>query len=151
MPVKKEELKNKALATSIKEGSSASVSSSLGDGYISAFTTEMAQKTNPANAGLYIGALSAISSLVSPIAQFYGSKMMEKTSRKKIVLTFVLLQALVWIPLGALAITFYLGYIKTQTLYLVIALYALISVFGGFAYPAWFSWMGDIVPENKRG
>src|SRR3989344_2184935 len=143
MPVKKEKLKNKALATSIKEGSAASVSSSLGDGYISAFTTEMAQKTNPANAGLFIGALSAISSLASPIAQFYGSKLMEKHPRKKIVLTFVLLQALVWIPLAALSITFYLGHIRTQTLYIVIALYALIAVFGGLAYPPWFSWMGD--------
>ena len=149
--IKKDSSKNKALKTSIKEGSSSSVSSSLGDGYISAFTTEMAQKTNPSNAGLFIGALSAISSLASPIAQFYGSKLMEKHPRKKIVLAFVLLQALVWIPLAALSITFYLGYIRTQTLYIVIALYALIAVFGGFPYPSWFSWMGDIVPENKRG
>lgn len=149
---KEEEIKkSKALDVSIKEGSAASVSSSFGDSYIGAFTTEIARQTNPANAGLYVGSLSAISSLVSPIAQFYGSNLMKKYSRKHIVLTFVLLQALVWIPLSVLAILFYFNIYRNTAIYFVIILYSIIAVLGGLAYPAWFSWMGDIVPNNQRG
>lgn len=143
--------KKQALNTSIKEGSAASASYSFGDSYISVFATEVSQKINPANTGLYIGALSALTSFISPLSQYFGAKLIEKHSRKKVVRIFVLLQALLWIPIAIMSFLFYYDILSTSVLYLTIIAYSLIIATGGIAYPAWFSWMGDLVDEKERG
>src|SRR3989344_51278 len=88
--------KQKALEISIKEGSAASFSSSLGSSYITPFA--LALNSN----AFHIGLLSSFSGITYPLAQLFGSKLMEKHSRKKIVLKFVLLEALMWIPIALL-------------------------------------------------
>ncbi|MEM4271842.1 MAG: MFS transporter, partial [Candidatus Pacearchaeota archaeon] len=36
-------------------------------------------------------------------------------------------------------------------IYILIVSYSLLMLLSGIAYPAWFSWMGDLVPEHERG
>ena len=137
--------KEKALSISITEGAASSVSFGFGSSFITPFA--VALKAN----ALQIGWLSALSSLASPIAQVYGSELMEKHPRKKIVLSYVFLELITWLPIIALAFMFMFG-IKLNLLpYLLIVLFTLSASFGAVAYPPWFSWMGDIVPENAKG
>ncbi len=139
------EVREKALRTSVSEGAAAGFSTSIGETYITPYA--LALKAS----ALYIGVLSAISGLISPLAQLLGSNLMEKHSRKKIVLLFAILQALTWIPIAILGYFFWKGMSSQATIILLIIGYGLFAAFGGVGHPPWFSWMGDLVPENKRG
>ncbi len=137
--------KQKALKRSINEGAAASFSLSL----IGSFTIPFALllKANP----FQIGLLNSLSGLASPISQLFGSKLMERHSRKKIVMAFVLLQALTFLPIAGLSFLAWKGVLPLALPYLLIALFTLSVSFGGFAFPAWFSWMGDLVPPQHKG
>ncbi len=137
--------KQKALKISIKEGSASGFSESIGSTYIVPFVKEL-----QGNA-LHVGILSAISGLISPLAQFFGSNLMEKNSRKKIVTRFTLLQAFLWIPLALIGILFWKDIASSYLILALIIIYTLLAAAGGIVYPAFFSWMGDIVPEKTKG
>lgn len=146
--MKKESLeseKRKARKISIIEGSVSSASGGFGDSFIIPFAEAI-----KANA-MHIGLLSAFSGLLSPISQYFGNKLMEKQPRKKIVRKYVLLQSLVWIPIAIIALLYYKSILTLSLPWLLILAYSLIAIFGGLAHPAWFSWMGDIVPDDGRG
>ena len=130
------------------EGSATGVSNGLTASYITPFALELSpQLFKP----LFIGVLSAISGLMAPEAQLFGSRLMEKHHRKKIVLTFVLWQSLMWLPLSVIAVLKFFDIAVSSLIYLMILVYTLLVILGSIAYPAWFSWMGDIVKENERG
>jgi len=139
------ELAKKSRELSIKEGAFANASAGFGDNYITPYALVL--NANP----FHIGLLSSLSGLANPFAQFFGSKLMEKMSRKKIILTFVLLQAILWLPIAFLSYLFWKGIIKDSLPYLLLILYTALTTLAGVAHPSWFSWMGDIVPENERG
>jgi len=139
------ELKKKSLDVSIKEGSAASFSAGVANSYLTPYA--LALNAQP----IHIGLLSSLSGLLSPLAQFFGSKLIGKYHRKKIVLAFVLLQALTWLPIAALAYLYFKGAATNYLLYSLIILFTIVSIFGSLSYPAWFSWMGDIVPKDKKG
>ena len=130
---------------SIKEGSAASFSAGITYSYLTPYA--LALNAQP----IHIGLLSSFSGLLAPIAQIFGSKLIGKVHRKKIVLSFVLLQALSWIPIAAIALLYWKNLLTDYLLYGLIVLYSIVSIFGGLSYPAWFSWMGDIVQEKERG
>ncbi len=137
--------KQKTLERNIKEGSIASFSNGLTATYITPFA--LALKANP----FHIGILSSVAGLISPISEVIGSRLIRKHSRKKIVLKFVLLQMLILIPIALLGILAYKNLLDRYVLYSLITLYTLFIAFGGVFAPAWFSWMGDIIPEKYRG
>ena len=130
---------------SIKEGATSSVMTGFGTDYLSPFA--LALNANNAQ----IGFLSSFPGLISPIAQIFGSRLMEKYSRKKIIVLFVALQALMWLPILALSFLLWANIYPSALPYFLIALYTLLSVFGSIAGPSWFSLMGDLVPEKIRG
>lgn len=135
----------KAREISIKEGIAASASASFGSSYITPFALAL-------NASSFvIGAISSLAGLVNPLAQIMGSKLMEKFSRKSIVLTAVLIEALLWIPIALLG--FLAIYSKSTSAFpiILLCLITLLMIAGGLAHPPWFSWMGDIIPEEERG
>ncbi len=140
-----EKLKEKARKISIQEGSFTSVQSGLGDYYITPFAVAV----NSSN--FQIGLLSSISTLLGPLSQLFGSKKIEKFSRKKIVRFSILIQALMWIPLIILCYLYYKNIIAGIIPLLLIVFFSFYVFFGNFASPAWFSWMGDIVDDNHRG
>lgn len=144
---KKEQLKlnRKTLKTSIKEGSWTSIMNGFGTNYITPFAVTL----NASN--FQIGLISSFVGLVSPFAQLYGSKLMEKKSRKSIVVRYVLLQALMWLPLLFLIFLAWKGIGANALPWMLILFYSIMILVGSIATPAWFSWMGDLVPENRRG
>ena len=138
-------LKKHGLQQSIKEGTAASLSGGFGSSYITPFA--LALNSN----SFHIGMISSFSELASPLAQLWGSRLMEHHTRKKIVMTFVFLEALMWIPIMSLAYLFWKGIFPEYLPYALIGFYSLLAIFGGTAVPSWFSWMGDIIPEDKKG
>jgi len=130
---------------SIIEGASASVMSGAGDSYITPYAIEL-QANN-----FQVGLLSSLGGFIGPISQIFGSKLMEKYPRKRIVVTAVIFQASMWIALLSLGFIF-LKHGKTEYLIpLLICAYVLYALFGSFGGPAWFSLMGDAVPQKIRG
>ncbi|MDO8460803.1 MAG: MFS transporter [Nanoarchaeota archaeon] len=137
--------KQKALKKSIVEGSTTSISDSIGATYVPLLALKLSSQP------LYIGLLSSLSGLVPPFAQLWGSNLMSTRSRKTIVTRFVLLQALMWIPIAILSILFWKGFFQEYLPLTLIILYTVLVSLGSVGTPAWFSWMGDLVPEKDRG
>ena len=130
---------------SIKEGSAASVMVGTGDSYIIPYAVELGVSN------FQTGILAGIVNLFGPLAQIFGSKLMEKTHRQKITTISVALQASSWFLFVIIGLIFLLSH-KTAvlTVPLIIA-YLLYSIFGSVGAPAWFSMVGDAVPEEMRG
>jgi len=137
--------KERTLKLSIKEGSFSSLMTGLGDSYIIPYA--LALNAN----NLQIGLLRSFSGLLPPISQIYGAKLMERYSRKKIIVNYVALQAFMWIPIILLSLLVWKGFLILTIPYLLIVFYTLYGIFGSIAGPSWFSLMGDIVPEKIRG
>ena len=137
--------KRKALSNSIKEGALSNVSLNLGGAYITPFALALS------SSAFQIGILTSLSSLVRPLSQVYGSRLIERKSRKSVVTAFVLLQSLMWFPVLALSYLFINNLFSSYLPYVLIAFYTILVALGGITYPAWFSWMGDLIPEKDRG
>ena len=139
------ELKHQARRYSIAEGIFASAKSSLGYYYVSPFAIAI----NSSNSLVVM--LTSITGLLGPLSQIFGSRLPEKYSRKKILLKTVFLEALMWIPFIAIAFLFYKGILINLLPIILLFSFAIYSILAGLGYPAWFSWMGDIVEEKYRG
>lgn len=137
------ELKEKTKKLSIKEGSSYSFMDGFGVRYVSPFAIALGANNTQ------IGFLSSMPALFGNLSQLLTPKIMERSSRKKIVFLGVLLQALSWLPLILISVLFYLKYVSSMSAAtLLIIFYTLLILFGAFSGPAWASMMKDIVGEN---
>ena len=143
--VKEKLEKEKTMVVSVKEGAAASVMSGFTDSYVTPFA--LAISANNA----IIGLLSSIPSLLAPISQIFGSKLMENNSRKKILTIFVTLHALMWLPILSLSLLFWKNIFSMYLPLILIVFYSIYAIFGAIGGPAWFSLLGDIVPEKIRG
>ncbi|MDP2628859.1 MAG: MFS transporter [Nanoarchaeota archaeon] len=139
------ELKHHARRLSIKEGLFGRAKDSLGFNYISPFAIAI----NSSNA--VVAMLSAVHGLLGPLSQMIGSRIFEKTSRKKILMKTIFWESLMWLPLVLIAFLFYMGIISKALPVLLLVFFAFYVFAGNLGYPAWFSWMGDIVDEGYRG
>lgn len=145
---KKERLKerqHKARRISIKEGIFAAGKMSFGDHYISPFAIAI----NTSNS--MVAMLSSVAGLLGPLSQTFSSRLIEKHSRKKIVLKAVFIESLFWLPLVLIAFLFYRNLLTGVLPIILLSLYGLYIIVANIAGPAWFSWMGDIVDEEWRG
>ena len=143
--LKVQELKHRARRLSIKEGIFASIKGSFGDHYILPFAIAI----NVSNSA--VAFLGSISGLFGPLSQIFCLKLIEKHSRKKIVLKSVFFESLIWLPLIAISILFYKG-ILTEILPLIFMLFFSMYIFiANIGVPAWFSWIGDLVDGKYRG
>jgi MFS family permease len=141
----KKELKENARNYSIQEGIFASIKNSLGDRFFHPFAVAI----NSSNS--VIAMITAITGLFGPISQLFGSKLIEKYSRKKIICKGIIYESLFWIPLILIAILFQKGIsINLLPLALLISISFLI-ISSNIIHPAWFSWIGDIVDKKHRG
>lgn len=137
--------KNTALKDSIKEGCAANFSAGISNAYITPFALKLSSSE------LFVGIISAISGIIAPISQIFGSSLMNKYEIKSIVKKSVLWQAILWLPLVILGILRYLGIFEKYLIYLFILIYSLIVALGGLGHPAWFSWIGNLVNEKHKG
>jgi len=138
-------LKTKSRKQSIKEGMFASARTSFGDYYISPFAIAI----NASNS--MVALLTSIAGLLGPLSQVFGSKLIEKHSRKKVLTKSVLIETLMWIPFIAISILYYKGIlIEILPIFLLIS-FTSFTIFQNAGHPAWFSWVGDLVDTTHRG
>ncbi len=143
--VKEKREKKKTMNLAVKEGSFSSIMNSLGNSYIIPYALAL----NATN--FQIGLLKSFHGLLPPVTQLFSSKLMKKFSRKKIILINISLQALMFLPIILLSLLFFNNLFTTHLPYILIVFYTLFAIFGAIALPAWFSLMGDVVPDNRRG
>ena len=133
----------KSLKLSIREGSLSSISGGFGLSYLSPFALAMSATSSQ------VGILYAIISLLPSLVQLKAATLIKKFSRKKIVLTSIIIRILLWIPIILTGVLFYMGI--PYMIWVLIGLVGLFYALGAVNHPAWFSWMGSLVPEEKRG
>lgn len=138
-------LKEGARIYSIKEGIFSAGKESFGSSYLSPFAIAV----NASNS--MVALLTSLTGLLGPLSQIYSSKIMEKFSRKKIILKAVFFESLVWLPLIIIAFLFYKGIIINFLPLLFFLFFAIYIFITNIVIPPWFSWMGDIVDEKFRG
>ncbi|MBT3405422.1 MFS transporter [archaeon] len=137
--------KTRARRMSIKEGIFATVKSSLADHYISPFAIAI----NSSNS--IVAMLSAIAGLVGPASQMFGSRLIEKYSRKKIILKTIFLESMMLIPFIIIAFLYRYKIFTSILPPILLLTFAIYVIFLNLGSPAWFSWMGDITNDKHRG
>jgi len=140
---KEQELKEKSLTLTFKESMAGSAAGAVADTYVSPFLIAIGATLSQ------IAAFTSITNLIAPLAQLFTTKLIEKKGRKKVVLQLALSQTLIWLPIIASIFLYLHGFRFTPTL--IIILWTVYSFLGNLAAPASNSWMGDLVPEEKRG
>ncbi len=128
-----------SLKYSIKDGAFSSGMAGFGDFYLPAFVVFLGASA------LQISLLASFPLLIAAMINLMAVKLTTVArSRKSIVLWFFLGHVSIWLfVIGA----FYL----VRNVWTFIILAALYSSFREIMTPAWSSWIGDLVPENKRG
>lgn len=139
------DLKYRARRYSIKEGIFASARASFGDYYLSPFAIAI----NASNS--LVAFLVSVQGLLGPLSQIFGSRLIEKYPRKKIILRTVFLELIMWLPLLLVAILFYTGIIVNILPILFLLIFSFYIIFSNIGAPAWFSWAGDLIDEKYRG
>jgi MFS family permease len=141
-----EQVRKKTLSYSIKDGVAWSVSNALGPSYIAPYALALGANN------VQIGLLTYVPTLAANLSQVPTPKLMERTSRKRIVTISSLIQALMLLPIASVALLFPLVGVKSLIApTLVIILYTVYLLIAYFPNPAWSSWMGDLVLRQERG
>ena len=130
---------------SIKEGIFSSAKTSFGDSYVAPFAIAIKASNS------VVALLTSVLGILGPLSQVYGSKLIRKESRKKILIKTVFMEALMWIPFIAIAALFYFNIITNFLPISLLLFFGIYTIFQNLGHPAWFSWMGDIVEEKSRG
>ena len=138
-------LKEKARRRSVGEGIFWSARNSFGDYYVAPFAIAI----NTSNS--LVALLTSIAGILGPLTQIFSSKLMEKYSRKEILLKVLFYESLMWIPLIAIAILFYKGiFLGALPLTLLIS-FSFYVIIRSVSVPSGFSWFGDLVDGKHRG
>ncbi|NCO11111.1 hypothetical protein CO038_01055 [Candidatus Pacearchaeota archaeon CG_4_9_14_0_2_um_filter_39_13] len=137
--------KEHALKYSIAEGSAQSVAGNLGSSFITPFALLIGANS------FHIGILSSFSGLVSPIGELFGSRLLEKFSRKKIITLEKTLENLFWLLIMGVAYLSWRGQLAFYLPYILIILYGAVIFLTGMGRPAIFSWMGDLISDDSKG
>lgn len=142
-PSEEEKLKDKSLKITVKENALGSAAGSIGDIYIMPYLIAVKATLSE------IAAFTSITNLVAPLAQLFTSRLIEKFGRKKLVIRLAILQFLIWLPIIA-SVFLYLNGLKNVS-FVIIFLWIIYALIGNLSAPAGNSWIGDLVPEIKRG
>lgn len=134
---------DRSLRLSVREGAAASVSTGLGTSYFAPFALAL----NASAVGM--GILHAIINLLPSLVQLKTMSLIREHSRKGIVLRMIFWRIMLWILIIGTGVLFYFGVGWMSWAFIVLAgvAYSLTAI----ANPVWFSWMGSLVPEAKRG
>ncbi|MBT3642898.1 MFS transporter [archaeon] len=132
-----------AKKVSVREGGYYAIASNMGAAYFTPFALLLQATASQ------IGILNAVMHLIPSILQLKTSRLIEKYSRKKIVLRSIIFQTMLWIPLILTGVLFYFN--TAHMIPLLIILVGIYFGLGGIAHIAWFSWMGSLVGEHERG
>jgi MFS family permease len=132
---------NKSLHHSVKDGCAHAGMLGLGEAYLGPFAIFL-QMGN-----MVIGLLASVPLFLGALAQLFAVYLLDRfPSRRRLVIIPALTQALVWLPLFILPVMFP-QFDVLFLLSLALLHYALASLIA----PAWNSWMGDLVSPSQRG
>jgi MFS family permease len=131
----------KSLWYSILDGTFCSMMIGFGESFLSAFAVFL----NATN--FQLGLLGSLPPALGSISQLWSNKLIKlfNYSRKRLVYTGAFFQGLMYL---AFMLVFFLGELRVFHLIIFASIY---WIFGMILGPAWSSWMGDLVEENKRG
>ncbi len=94
----------------------------------------------------HVALLAALPNIFASLIQLKTADLAEKArSRKKVITTFVFMQAVMLLPMALLALR------QKAHPGFFIAMVILFTSFGAISSPAWGSLMSDLVPNRKRG
>lgn len=127
-----------SLKYSVKDGVAYAVMENTGTAYISPLAIAMNASTG------YIGFLASLPGLISSLLQAPTAKLLEKRGRKEMIISNVLWQALLWLPIALIAFMH-----RQNSLYMLMIFYIALVSFNAFIIPAWNSWMRDIVTKKS--
>ncbi|MBI2044717.1 MFS transporter [Candidatus Pacearchaeota archaeon] len=130
---------------SIKEGIFAAARTSFGDSYVAPFAIAIKASNS------VVALLTSVLGLLGPLSQVFGSKLIGKESRKRILTKTVFIEAMMWVPFILIAALFYFNIITNLLPLTLLFFFSTYTIFQNLGHPAWFSWMGDIVEEKHRG
>ena len=135
-------MRDKGLRYSIYEGVFATLMTSVTTAsFISAFALVLGAND------LEIGLISSLPLVLWTLAQIPAARIVETTGkRRRIAYICALFSRTLWLPLMLIPI-----FMFTNSITLLIVLLAISSFFGAIIGPAWASWMGDMVPVERRG
>lgn len=138
--------KEHALRMSLKEGCSQSVGVNMSSGFLTPLLLALGGNS------FHVGLMSSMNGLFDPSGEIYGSKLMEKHSRKKLWMYAKFWIVLLQIPTLALIYFAFSGRFENVLPWALIALWGVIIPFiYGAGYVSWLSWLGDLVPEERKG
>ncbi len=137
--------KDKAMNMSIAEGSFHSAAVNVASSFLTPFALAIGGNS------FHIGLMSSLSGLSEPFGELTGSRLMEKHSRKKILIRAKMLNILLYLPIIVLAYLSFKGILSFYLPYALILIWVVFEFIFGVGYVSWFSWMGDLVPAESRG
>lgn len=140
-----EEKFKKTRDLSIKDGAAASVMNGAADSYVAPFAIELGSNN------FQIGLLTSLNALTSPVIQIFGSRLMERFNRRSISFVSVLLQSIALLGFVLIGLAFLWKPFSFSWPILFLIAYIIYGLAGSLGAPAWFSMIGDAVPENIRG
>ncbi len=130
----------KSLRYSVTEGAFAAAMVGFGETFFLPFALLLKAST------LQIGLIGALPQALGSLLQFFSNTLIARfRSRKRFVMSGALLQCLMYLPVG---LAFFLG---EHRVWLLLVFACLYFGFGMMVNPAWNSWMGDLVVEDRRG
>ncbi|MFH0919868.1 MAG: MFS transporter [Fibrobacterota bacterium] len=138
-----EDLKARSRKLSIYEGSAWSVMDGFGLRFIVPYALALGANNR------VVGLLNALPSLFGNLTMLGTLQLMRKWTRKRICMTGVLVQALLWLfIIGTGALYFILDMRGQAPAYGVLIVYTVLIMGGCLPVPAWGSWMKDLVSRD---
>ncbi len=131
----------RSLRHSLKDAAAFATMTGVGETYLSAFALYL-RATTP-----QIGLLASLPPMLASFVQLLSAWLGHITGRRKaIILAGATLQALAWLPILLLPLTF-----GDHAVELLIASVVVYHAGAHLVTPQWSSLLGDIVPERRRG
>jgi len=123
---------------SIVDGSAYNVMYGFGEQYITPYALKLGASSSE------VGIIASVPSFIGAIFQIVGAKLSEHyKTRKRVVLFFVLIQALMILPL-------FLVPLFTKSMLLLTIIFSLYLMAANAAGPGWNSWIGAVIPDSER-
>jgi len=141
-----EKTQHRALTFSTIDGALSAVMGSLAGGmFLMGFAIKIL-KAMPQQIGI-LAALPMFANLV----QIFGSIVIEKTGKKKLLCFFSLfISRILWVLIILMPLAIFAP-LADWRIWILVVIIALSSIFGSLAGVSWLAWMSDLVPENIRG
>ncbi len=130
-----------SLRLSILSGFGWACTAGLTQSYITPFAIELKAST------FQIGLLMSVPSIAMALSQLFSPQVTEIIgSRKRITLTAMLIESLMWLPIMLIPFIF-----KQHSVWFLIMFLAILTTGGSIGGPAWSSLMAELVPPDIRG